>query len=239
MTTYSTDDLTPLIVPTDPGAMRQSQGRILTWDPETFENTVDWRGITLTNVPVKSGVDALTYQPGDVVTLVGWAPSTGGVGSWWIDGRLVIPGAGRGEQAIAWMTGSLARALAGDLLHSDLVETAQNRSSTSFGDLATVGPSVTLEAEGRALVTVSARVQPNSNNVAVMSFEVSGASSLAPSTLRAVGGGAVSDAVDISASRTVLVENLNPGSHTFTAKYASINAANAFWSNRVITVQPF
>lgn len=236
---FSTSDLTPLLLPPKTNDhVRYGQGIIREWNPETFENQIDFRGVSLFNLPVRSGVEALTYQPGDVVALEGWAPG-GGFGSWWITGRIVTPGAGRGAETVAFMTTSLARALAGELLHSNHVETAQNRDTDTFGDLSTVGPSVTVEVTSRALVTLSARIQPNANNTAYMGFQITGATSLAASVLRAVGAGAVSDSVTVAASRTVLVEGLNPGTHTFTAKYASINFANAFWSNRVITVHPF
>lgn len=87
-----TDDLAPLLVPPPSAAVRYGQGKILTWDAETFANKVEWRGVTLTNVPVLAGVSALGYAPGDVVGLLGWAPSSGGIGSWWIIGKLSIPG---------------------------------------------------------------------------------------------------------------------------------------------------
>ena len=69
---YASDDLTPLLSdpgPTD-GAMRYGQGVIVAWDPNTFANTILWRGTTLTDLPVMSAVDALTYQVGDTVTLI-------------------------------------------------------------------------------------------------------------------------------------------------------------------------
>lgn len=88
----STSDLALLLVPPPSAAVRYGQGKILTWDPDTFDNTIEFRGVTLFNVPVLSSVQALGFQTGDTVGLLGWAPSSGGMGSWWIIGKLAIPG---------------------------------------------------------------------------------------------------------------------------------------------------
>ncbi|MGH9247987.1 MAG: tail fiber domain-containing protein [Acidimicrobiales bacterium] len=82
------DNLGPLLTPPVEGAgLRFSQGRILSWDPNTFENLIEWKGITLSDLPVAAGVDALSFDIGDVVGMLGWNP-TGGAGSWWILGRI-------------------------------------------------------------------------------------------------------------------------------------------------------
>lgn len=90
-------DLARLVAPqTSFQGMRFSQGTILTWNPATFENTVDWKptgaqgGITLTNLPILGRIDGLSLKAGDVVGLMGWAPN-GGFGSWWILGELAVP----------------------------------------------------------------------------------------------------------------------------------------------------
>lgn len=97
-------DISPLLVP-PPTTMglRFGQATVLEWDNNTFENTVEFRGVTLENVPVLSSVVALTLQPGDIVGLLGWSP-TGGMGSWWIIGKLVLPGS---QQFLALRGGDL------------------------------------------------------------------------------------------------------------------------------------
>jgi hypothetical protein len=70
------------------------QGKILTWERGgELRNTVEWRGITLTDIPMVEGVNALALKPGDIVGLLGWAPENAkGVGTWWIIGKLSNPG---------------------------------------------------------------------------------------------------------------------------------------------------
>jgi hypothetical protein len=85
------DNLIPLLVPPVSGkGLSFSQGVILSWDPDTFENTISWKNITLTNVPVLPSVDALSFEVGAVVGMLGWNPG-GGAGSWWILGRINVP----------------------------------------------------------------------------------------------------------------------------------------------------
>lgn len=69
---------------------RYGQGTVLTWDPATFENTVSFRSLTLTNLPILGKIDGLSLKAGDVVGLMGWAPN-GGFGAWWILGELGTP----------------------------------------------------------------------------------------------------------------------------------------------------
>lgn len=87
------DDLSDLLLGQGPpgGVLRYSQATVITWNPDDFTGTLDWRGITLTNVPVLASIQALGFQPGDVVGMLGWQPQ-GGLGSWWIIGKLAVPG---------------------------------------------------------------------------------------------------------------------------------------------------
>jgi hypothetical protein len=88
---FSSEDLTPQLTPSLSRAVTFGQGLVLEWDPSTFQNVIEWRGISLRNLPVSGGFDGMTIQPGDTVVVKGWAPQ-GGIGSWWIDGRYIIPG---------------------------------------------------------------------------------------------------------------------------------------------------
>lgn len=93
MTDRTTSDLAALLTPPPSTGVQFSQGRILTWDNETLHNTVEWRGITLTDIPIVEGINALVLRPGDIVGMLGWAPGNAkGVGSWWILGKLSNPG---------------------------------------------------------------------------------------------------------------------------------------------------
>lgn len=93
MTDRTTSDLAALLTPPPSTGVQFSQGTILTWDREELHNTIDWRGITLTDIPMIEGLNNLVLKPGDVVGLMGWAPENAkGVGSWWILGKLSNPG---------------------------------------------------------------------------------------------------------------------------------------------------
>jgi hypothetical protein len=101
---------------------------------------------------------------------------------------------------------------------SDQVNTQQSTTSTSFTDLATAGPAVTLTTGTKALVIVDC-VSLNTNNQvgSFMGCEVSGASSVSPSTNDA----AQTFSGNEFATRTKAIRysGLTAGSNTFTAKY--------------------
>jgi hypothetical protein len=87
------NDLAALLTPAPSKGVQFSQGKIITWDRVELHNTIEWRGITLTDVPLIEGINNLTLKPGDVVGLMGWAPENAkGVGTWWIIGKLSNPG---------------------------------------------------------------------------------------------------------------------------------------------------
>lgn len=93
MTDRTNSDLAALLTPAPSRGVQFSQGVVLTWDNETLHNTIEWRGITLTDIPIIEGINALVIRPGDVVGMFGWAPENAkGVGSWWILGKLSNPG---------------------------------------------------------------------------------------------------------------------------------------------------
>jgi hypothetical protein len=93
MTDRTNHDLAALITPAPSRGVQFSQARVLSWDNETLHNTLEWRGITITDVPIVEGINALVIRVGDIVGMLGWAPENAkGVGSWWILGKLSNPG---------------------------------------------------------------------------------------------------------------------------------------------------
>jgi hypothetical protein len=93
MTDRTNHDLAALLTPAPSRGVQFAQARVLTWDNETLHNTLEWRGITITDVPVVEGINALVIRPDDIVGMLGWAPENAkGVGSWWILGKLSNPG---------------------------------------------------------------------------------------------------------------------------------------------------
>ena len=93
MTDRMNNNLASLLTPPPSHAVQFSQGIIKQWDRTEFHNQIEWRGITLTDVPMVEGVNALALKEGDIVGMLGWAPENAkGVGSWWILGKLSNPG---------------------------------------------------------------------------------------------------------------------------------------------------
>lgn len=269
--TYASDDLTPQLAQQATGAMRHGTGRLLSFNPETFANTVEYRGVVLRNLPVLSGTDALSWRPGDVVALDRWdATGRQGAASYAIKGRYIVPGTGASERAVAFLRGELARQITlevfGAAIHQQFVADSDSLSDTNdtWVDLSTSGPvvsGVTVGDTGRVLVFVGATITCNNNTdnntlaQGAMSFEVTGATSQAPdifersyrvSTHIFTSG---TDTMEVNtggnAVNGITVTGLNPGVHTFTAKYQAITSplspptAPVHFSNRKLMVIPF
>jgi hypothetical protein len=77
-------DLSPLFAPTGPG-VRFGQGLITAWNANTGENTVEWAGGTLTDVPILNTGEAVALRAGHVVGMLGQGLT------WFIIGRVTPP----------------------------------------------------------------------------------------------------------------------------------------------------
>jgi hypothetical protein len=241
------------------------QGTIVAWNPDTFENIIDIDGQRFENVPVASGVEALTYAPGQVVLIEKWFPGGKkgelGLGTAWIRGRIITPGTGAAEQAVAFMTTSLGKAISRSVFAEGILSADEagsvSTASTSFVAL-TGGPELSdieITATGKAIVLTTAHINSaaigdtESTHGGVMSFQVTGATSVAPGDFLAVSSGGAkgsgsADAFDAAWNRSsslTLVEGLNPGLHTFTARYRTrdANSVDTTFFNRNITVFAF
>lgn len=120
------------------------------------------------------------------------------------------------------------------------VATSQAQTNTSYGDLATVGPSVTLQTRTEVMIWLSALSSHlGDGNTSFMSVAVSGATTLAASDANGVastaewGGAAFTLAVPLS--RVLILTGLTPGLNTFTAKYR-VDGSTFNFSNRSIAV---
>lgn len=121
------------------------------------------------------------------------------------------------------------------------VNAAETRSVDTYGDLATIGPAVTVETGTRALVIINAYMTASADGVAAdMSFAVSGATSIGASTnWRAVQRFSTAALEDRMGTAIKLVSTLTPGLNTFTAKYRRAGSAGtATFINRRIFVLP-
>lgn len=127
---------------------------------------------------------------------------------------------------------------------SDVVATAETTSLSSYTNLTTPGPEVDVEvgATGAAVVILTARVEPEFNDGdALMSYKVSGATTVSTSDTRALRLPAsnANAGQSIQASFMHLHTGLTPGVNTFTAWYKTdTGGADATFSNREITVIP-
>jgi hypothetical protein len=77
-------DLSPLFAPTGPG-VRFGQGLITAWDATTGQNTIEWSGGTLTDVPILNTGEAIALRAGHVVGMLGQGLT------WFIIGRVTPP----------------------------------------------------------------------------------------------------------------------------------------------------
>lgn len=120
---------------------------------------------------------------------------------------------------------------------TNTVSTLQTTTSATMTDLSTVGPTVTVTigANGMALVTVSAYQFNSGANETYMGYAISGASTVAAviETHSVVSTGTTASRFSL----TELITGLTPGSTTFTAKYAAAAGTGSFRS-RIISVIP-
>lgn len=93
MSDRTNNNVAALLAPPATHAVQFSQGIIRQWDHTELRNQIEWRGITISDVPMVEGINALALKVGDVVGMLGWAPEYDkGVGSWLILGKLSAPG---------------------------------------------------------------------------------------------------------------------------------------------------
>jgi hypothetical protein len=119
------------------------------------------------------------------------------------------------------------------------VLTTQSTTSLTYTNLATAGPAVTLTTGANALVTVGGAIQNGaSNDGALMSWAVSGATTIAANDINAAGINAATVTLQFSMSMTSIATGLNAGSNTFTAKYRAVTGSTAFFSDRFLSVIP-
>jgi hypothetical protein len=213
--------------------MYYRKGTIVSWNPDTAENTVLVDGGMFTNLPILNTDEALLLAPGSAVAIMD-------IGTTWaILGRLTIPG-----------TPDAASALGALQTYSDIVDVFETTTSGSYGDLATVGPTVTVPIgkSGRCLCMLSVRVGWSAQNAGggKCTVQLSGANSQTASDsalpvvsyFLSLGGGVLSTSFIRTGTQHVF-EGLNPGSTTFTVKYAaSTGGVQCDFTTRQLVVMP-
>ena len=178
-------------------------------------------GKTLTSPTINTATVASSTL--SAATLTGTLTAGGGVGT---NGQ-VLQSTGTGVQ---WGTPSApANATA-------TVATSQTTTSTSYTDLATSGPAVTLTTGTKALVIITcASANTDINRTCLMSYAVSGATTIAASDSVA---SVNQNSGQTSTMRYSLasVPTLTAGSNTFTAKYAVNAGTGTFWDREIFVI---
>lgn len=199
------------------------QGVVTAWNSATGENTISVAGGTVSNIDVLTTSDSIMLTVGDGVGLLR-VKST-----YFILGRIAPPGGG---------------AALG--IRAAEVATDQGTSSTTFTDLATVGPTLTdvyIGSSRRCLVFLTALLTVPLSDTAIASFVVSGASSIVASATRAAYGQAGADGPFNVVSGTFVLltaaQGLNQGLNTFQMKYRTTSGATAGFRDRRLAVFPF
>lgn len=233
MATYGSDDLTPLFGDQPNTGAGYRQGIVRAWNPLTAANTIEVGGSLIDNIPVLNTNEAVLLGPGDVVGILTSGPS------WCILGRLTVPG-----------TPGAASAMSMVRTYAKAVTTLEFTSSTTFTDLATVGPrvDVTVGPSGRLLVMSTCLFDYNGNDTqggGFMAYAISGATTKAANEFDAVkstfnASDASADTVNwIAGARMTAVsleEGLNPGAHAITAKYKVIAGSCQFGMRLLVTI---
>lgn len=117
------------------------------------------------------------------------------------------------------------------------VLTNQSTTSTSYTDLSTVGPSVTLTTGTKVIVAVTCYTDPSGAGASgAMSFAVSGATTTAASDDFAAGLVGLSASGWAGVISWVGTVTVTAGSNTFTAKYKRGSAATHNFQDRYISV---
>lgn len=121
------------------------------------------------------------------------------------------------------------------------VATGQTTTSVnSFGDLATVGPTVGPLVTGSAAIVIMSASMENGTGGggAIMGYAVTGASSIAASNDKALRHRSGTASQANRASTVAFEIGLTPGSNTFTAKYTTPTGGTATFTDRELLVIP-
>jgi hypothetical protein len=210
----------------------------------------------LTNLVVLAGPAASTFQKGQTVALIGWAPD-GGAGSWAILGQWISPGTNAAAESVAFMNTALADQISAQVFAARIHNTTGASAvtdSTSWSDGGTGEFNAILTGvnvvTGFALMILDAEMwidnvhatTPTGRMGARMSAEISGATAIDPDLLpgnralvktHRLGGSTSGQWESISSVSQTIPLPLNPGVHKFEARYQSI-----FAGNEVMVVRP-
>lgn len=122
----------------------------------------------------------------------------------------------------------------------DFIATSQTSTSGSYGDLTTVGPTVTVTTGVKALATIGCQISNSSvGQGGRMAADISGANTQAAADANSclAESGNASDAYKLV--WTTIHDPLNAGSTTWRGKYRLVGTGTATFSDRLVAVVPF
>lgn len=135
-----------------------------------------------------------------------------------------------------WFISTGLNSIAERAIENAGVLTSETTTSTSYVDLATPGPTVTLTTGTRAIVILTAHLSNNTaNQYAAMSYAVSGASTIAASHDVSLTNEPSTGLNVLRASAVNVETGLTAGSNVFTSKYR-VQAGTGTFLRRQITV---
>lgn len=130
-----------------------------------------------------------------------------------------------------------ANALAERVISQATVATGQNTTSTSYTDLATAGPAVTVTTGARALTFINTEVENSSTSVlSAASVAVSGATTDAASDARWAMEESKTTSLGCRAVSVHLFDALTPGSNTFTMRYRVSGGTGSFTNRHIVVM---
>lgn len=137
-----------------------------------------------------------------------------------------------------WFCSDGANSLVAREIRTDYVAADENTSSTTYTDLTTVGPSITMDTGAFVIVSISAQLRNGTTNAAaIMDFAISGATTRgAQNESCLMSDGLANDNANYKGVSTGLA--VTPGTNTFTVKYRA-GSGNARFVSRRMTVWSF
>lgn len=132
-----------------------------------------------------------------------------------------------------------ANAIAARQMSNAAVTAPQTTASTTYTDLATVGPQVTVTTGALAMVLFASRIQNSlTNGAAEVSVAVTGASAVGASGEWSIKLDGIASANALRMGMVHMFSGLTPGSNTFTMKYL-VGSGTGTFSSRELIVLPF